>query len=56
MKKAAICARVSMADQHLETQLYYLRKLLRTEASRSAVSTVTGESLVARHAIQRWTR
>jgi DNA invertase Pin-like site-specific DNA recombinase len=27
MKKAAIYARVSTADQHLETQLYDLRKL-----------------------------
>jgi DNA invertase Pin-like site-specific DNA recombinase len=51
MKKAAIYARVSTPDQHVETQLYDLRKLARRETSKSAANIATVEFRAAKHAV-----
>ena len=41
MKKAAIYARVSTPDQHLETQLHDLREMAKQRGLRSSANTPT---------------
>lgn len=55
MKKAAIYARVSTPDQHVETQLYDLRKMAAQRALRSFVNTATGECQARRRGVRGWT-